>query len=103
LRDARVGDAPAAIPALSNPGEALVGLERVAAGSDEIDRGFEIAARERSIRRGCAHFVVKLVGQKWFADGAAKDMLGQDIQGAGARCGRVLRIFGHGIERGTAF
>ena len=45
LRDARMRDAPAAVLALPDFGEALIGLQRVAAGGDEIDRGVEIGAR----------------------------------------------------------
>ena len=44
LRDPRIGDAPAAVLALADAGEALVGFERIAAGGDEIDRGIEIGA-----------------------------------------------------------
>jgi hypothetical protein len=43
---ARMRDAPAAVLGLSDLGEALVGLQRVAAGRDEIDRGVEIGARQ---------------------------------------------------------
>ena len=103
LRDARMGDAPAAVLALPDFGEALVGLERIAAGGDEIDRGVEIGARERRIRRGGAHFGVKLVGQKRRADSAAEDVLRQNVERAGAQRRRVLRVLGHRVDGGAAF
>ena len=56
LRHARMGDAPAAVLALADFGEALIGFQRIAAGGDEIDRGVEIGAREPGVRRGGAHF-----------------------------------------------
>ena len=68
LRDARMRDAPAAVFALPDLGEALVGLQRVAAGGDEIDRGVEIRARERAIRRGARTSAIKLIGEKRRAD-----------------------------------
>ena len=46
LRDARMGDAPAAVLALPDLGEALIGLQRIAAGGDEIDHGVEIGAAQ---------------------------------------------------------
>ena len=44
LRDARMGDAPAAVLVLADLGEALVGFQRIAAGGDEIEHGVEIGA-----------------------------------------------------------
>ena len=103
LRDPRIGDAPAAVLALADAGEALVGFERIAAGGDEIDRGVEIGARERGIRRRRRHFGVKLVAQERRAAGAAEHVLGQHVERADARRRRVLRILGDGVERGAAF
>ena len=42
LRDVGVGDAPAPILAFADPGKAVIGFERVAAGGDEIDHGIEV-------------------------------------------------------------
>ena len=103
LRDARMGDAPAAVLALPDLGEALVGLERVAAGGDEIDRGVEIGARERRVRRGGAHLGVELVGKERLAAGAAEHVLRQHVERAGAQRRRVLRVLGDRVERGAAF
>ena len=63
LRDLRIGDAPAAVLVLPDLGEALIGLERVAAGGDEIDDGVEVGARQPRIGRGGAHLGVELVGR----------------------------------------
>ena len=49
-----IADAPEPILALADAGKALIGLERVAAGGDEIDDGVEIRARQPGIGRGLA-------------------------------------------------
>ena len=103
LRDARMGDAPAAVLALPDLGEALVGLQRVAAGGDEIDHGVEIGARERGIGRGGAHLAIELVGEERLAAGAAEHVLRQHVERAGAQRRRVLRVLGDRVERGAAF
>ena len=84
LRHPRVGDAPAAVLALTDAGEALVGFERIAAGGDEIDRGIEIRTRERGVRRRRCHLGVKLVAQERRAAGAAEHVLGQHVERADA-------------------
>ena len=96
-------DAPAAVVAAPDAGEALVGFQRIAAGGDEIDHGVEILARERRIGRGAAHLVVKLIAQKRLAAGAAEHVLRQHVERAGAQWRRVLRVVGDGVERGAAF
>ena len=98
-----MGDAPAAVFTLPDLGEALIGFERVTAGGDKIDRGVEIRARESGVRRGGAHLVVKLIGQKRLAAGAAENVLRQHVERAGARGRRVLRVLGDRVERGAAF
>ncbi len=98
-----MGDAPAPVPALPDFGEALIGLQRVAAGGDKIDRGVEIGARQRGVGRGSAHLVVEAVGEKGLAAGTAKDVLGEDVERAGAGLRGVLRIFRHRIDGGAAF
>jgi len=92
LRDPRVGDAPAAVLALADAGEAFVGFERIAAGGDKIDRGIEIGARERGVRRRRCHLGVKLITQERRAAGAAEHMLGEHVERADARGRRVLGI-----------
>ena len=107
LRHARMGDAPAAVFAksciLPDLGEALIGLERIAAGGDEIHRGIEIGARERGIGRGSAYFIVKFVGQERRADRAAENMLRQHIQSTGSQRRCVLRALGDRVDGGAAF
>ena len=103
LRDHRMGDAPAAVLALPDLGEALVGLQRVAAGRDEIERGVEIGARQVRIGRGGRHLGVELVGEERLAAGGAEHVLRQHVERAGARRRRVLRVLGDGVERGAAF
>ena len=99
-----MGDAPAAVLALSDLGEAFIGFQRVAAGGDEIDCGVEIGARKRGIRRGGAHFGVKLVARRnGSPHGAAENMLRQHVERTRAQRRRVLRIFGHRIDCGAAF
>ena len=103
LRHVGIGDAPAAVLALADAGEALIGLERIAAGGDEIDHGVEIGARERRVGRGRRHLGVKLVAEKRLAAGAAEHVLRQHVERADAQRRRVLRVLGDGVERGAAF
>ena len=103
LRHARMRDAPAAVLALPDLGEALIGFQRVAAGGDEIDRGVEIGARQPGIGRGGAHFGEELVGEERRAAGAAEDVLRQHVERAGAQRRRVLRVLRHRIDGGAAF
>ena len=98
-----MGDAPAAVLALPDLGEALVGFQRIAAGGDEIDRGVEIGAREPHIGRGGTHFGVKFVSEERRADRAAENMLRQHVERAGAQRRRVLRVLRHRVDGGTAF
>ena len=104
LRHARMGDAPAAGLVLPDLGEALVGLERVAAGGDEIDSRVEIAhargrhrARRRALRRRARR------RRNGSPTGAAENMLRQHVERAGAQRRRVLRVLGDGVDRGAAF
>ena len=52
LGDARMADAPQPVLGLADPGVALVGLQRIAAGGDEIDDAVEGLAVEVGIGRG---------------------------------------------------
>ena len=98
-----MGDAPAAVLALPDLGEALIGLERVTAGRNEIDRGVEVRTGEIGVRRSAAHLGIELVGEERLATGAAQHMLCQHVERADARGRRVLRLGGNGVERGGAF
>jgi hypothetical protein len=55
LRNHGMGHAPAAILALSDLGEALVGFERISPGGDEVENGVEVGARKPRIGRGASH------------------------------------------------
>ena len=103
LRHIGVRDAPAAVLALPDAGEALVGLERVAAGGDEIDHGIEIRPRQADIGRGGRHLGIKLIAEERLAASAAEHVLRQYVERADAKRRRVLRILGNGVERGAAF
>ncbi len=98
-----VGDAPAAVTAAADLGKALIGLQRIAAGGDEIEHGVEIRARKSGIGRGAPHLGIKLIGKERLAAGRAQHVLRQHVERAGARRRRVLRFVGDGAERGAAF
>ena len=85
LRHARIGDAPASVRPEADLGEALVALERIAAGGDEIDDRVEILARKPRIGCGGAHFRMQLVGAERLAAGAAEHMLGEHVERARAQ------------------
>ena len=99
----RIGDAPAPLLVLLDARKAFVGLQRIAAGGDEIDHVVEIGARQRRIGRGGPHLVIELVGEKRLAAGAAQHVLRQHVERAGAQRRRVLRILGDRIDRDAAF
>src|ERR1700674_5147495 len=84
LRNARMADAVASVLALTDLGETLVDLERIAAGGDEIDHRVEIRPGEAGKRRGHAHLLEQRVGPERLAAGAAQYMLRQYVEGAGA-------------------
>ena len=103
LRHIGMRNAPAAVLALANPGKAVIGLERIAAGGDEIDHRVELGAAERGVGRRRSHLGIKRVAVKRLAAGAAEDVLRENIEAAGARRRRILGIDGNGVERGAAF
>ena len=100
---ARIGDTPASRLVLLDTGETLVGFQRVAAGSDEIDHIIEIGSRKTRIGRGGQHFAIKLIGHEWLAAGPSKDVLRQHIQRAGAQRRGILGVFADGVDRNAAF
>ena len=99
----RVGDAPAAVLVLLDARETLIGFQRVAAGRDEIDDVVEIGSREAGIRRRCQHLLVKFVGEKRLAAGAAQHMLRQHVERAGPQRRGVLRVLRDRVDRDRAF
>src|SRR5262249_58840625 len=83
LRDNGMRDAPAAILALPDAGEALVGFERIAAGGDEIDHGVEIGAGQLRVGSGgCDPAGGFIRGERGRAR-AAKDKRAPHTEGAG--------------------
>ena len=99
----RIGDAPAAGLVLLDAGEALVGLQRIAAGGDEIDHVVEIGPGQAGIGRGRQHFAIEFIREKRLAAGAAEHVLRQHVERAGAQRRRILRILGDRIDRDAAF
>ncbi len=97
-----MADAPLAALVLADLGEALVGFERIAAGGDEIERGVEVGAGQVRVRRCGLYLGKHIVGIKRLAAGAAENMLRQNIERAGARRRRVLRIVGDRADCGLA-
>ncbi len=95
----RIGDAPAPGLVLLDAREALVGFQRVAAGGDEIDHVVEIGARQACIGGGGQHLGIELVGEKWLAAGAAKHVLRQHVQRAGAQRRGILRVLVDRVDR----
>src|SRR5207248_6372615 len=69
----RIGDTPASRLVLLDTGEALIGFQRVATGSDEIDHIIEIGSRKTRIGRGGQHFAIKLIGDEWLTARSPKD------------------------------
>ena len=98
-----MADAPAAVLGLPDLGEALVSLERVAAGRDEIDRGVEVGARQAGVRRRRLHLAIELIGDERLAAGRAEHMLRQHVERASAQRRRILRVIRHRADRGAAF
>src|SRR5581483_9253733 len=94
LRHARIGDAPASVLALADLGEALIGLERIAAAGYEIDGGIEISTRQVAVGRRSAHLREQLVAEERLAAGAPEHVLRQHIERASPQGRRVLRILG---------
>ena len=99
----RIGDAPAALLVLPDAGEALVALQRVAAGGDEIERVVEIGARQLRIGRRAQHFRIELIGEERRTAGAAEHMLRQHVERAGAQRRRILRVLGDRVDRDATF
>ena len=103
LRDAPIGDAPASVRHPPDPGEALIALERIAAGRDESERGVEIFPRQFRVRRGRAHLGEEVVGVERRGAGHAEDVLAEHVERAGAGRRRVLRALARGVDGGAAF
>ena len=102
LGDARVGDAPKAVRPKADLGEALIGLERVAAGGDERHDAVESGAVEPAIGICGGDFGKERVGRERRRTGHAENVLGENVEGAGADRGRILGAEIIGIQRRAA-
>jgi hypothetical protein len=103
LRHGRRRDAPQPILALPDPGEAIVALQRVAAGRNERDGARKHRLAEVAIGPGTGDLVKERLLVEWIADSAAQNMLAEHVKRAGARGGRVLRAGFGGFEGRLAF
>ena len=102
LRDIGIGNAPAPVFAFANAGKAVVGLERIAAGGDEIDHGVEVCARQCGVGGGSRHLGIEFVAEERLAAGAAEDVLREHVERTDAQWRRILRVLGDSVERGAA-
>ncbi len=93
---------PAPVPGLHDAAEAVVGLQRIAAGGDEIDHLLEVLPGQGRIGRGGARFVVEGQKVEGLATGHAHHVLGQDVERALADRVAVEAVFGHRLARGLA-
>ena len=103
LGDARIGYAPQPVLVQADAGIALVVLQRIAAGGDEIDDPIECRPIEIGIGRGRSHFLEQRIGMKRRAAGAAQHMLRQHVERAIDQRRRVLGAEIVGVERRPAF
>ncbi len=69
----------------------------------ELDGGVEFLTAQGRVRRRVGHFVVKIVGPERLRAGHAENVLGQHIERAGTRHGRVLHAGGSRHDGGPAF
>ncbi len=102
LRDAAVRHPPAAVLSLPDLGEALVGLKRVAAVGDEVQRRVERLPVKARIGGGIRDLVEEVRRREGLRASHAEDVLGQHVERAFARHRRVLHSRGGGHDRGTA-
>ncbi len=102
LGDARMGNAPEAILALSDLGEALVSLEGIAAGGDEIDDAIESGSIESAVGIRGGDLGIEAVRIEGRGTGHAEHVLGKHVESAGADGWRVLRAEIVGVEGGAA-
>ncbi len=102
LGDARMADAVASILAGSDLGKALVDLERVAAGCNEIHHGVKIRPRQAGERRRRSYFLEQFMRQERLAARTAQHVLRQHVERAGAQRRSILCAFGDRSDGGMA-
>ena len=97
-----MGDAPGAVIGAPDLGVALVDPQRVAAGRDEVDDRLEVFVREVGVGCRRADLLVEVGDRDRLRAGHAEHVLREDIEGADAGVGGVLRGLVHGVEGGAA-
>ncbi len=97
-----MGKAQTPLPGRLEPGIALVDLQRIAAGGDELDRAVELRARQIRIGGRRANLAIERIGRERGAAGGAQDMLGQHVERAGAMLHGVMIAGRRGVERRAA-
>ena len=93
----------AVLGVLRRRGVAVVALQRIAAGRDEIDHGVEIRARQRAIGRGRLHLRIQLVRVERRRARHAQHMLRQHVEPAVAQPLAVEFARHHRLARRFAF
>ena len=99
----RPGDAPHAAGLGHQPAEAVVGLERIAAGGDEIEDFLERLLLEAGVRRGRADFGEQLVLLERRGDRHRQDVLGEHVERAGAEDFGIELAVVDRVQRGAGF
>ncbi len=97
-----VADTPKSVEALHDPAVAVVGAQGVAAGGDVVDDLLEVLPGQVAVGAGADDLVVEIDQVERLGTRAAHDVLGQDIQGAGALGLAVERVLGDGLAGGLA-
>ena len=99
--DRGAGEAPAAGAVGDEPLEAVVGFQRIAAGGDEAEHLGEAVVAEAGVGRGGADFGEQLGLVDRAGAGEAEDMLGEDVDRAGAEDFGVELAGVDRVERGA--
>ena len=98
-----VAHTPAAVGALHDAAEAVVGLQGVAPGGDEIEHLVEVLPRQVGVGRRRQGLGIEVAGQEGVAAADAHDVLGEYVERAGALRIAVEGAFGHRLPGGLAF
>ena len=102
LGDLQVSNPPQPVRPLHDAAEAVVGLQRVAAGRDEIHDLLEVLPDQVPIGPGGTDLVVQGQQIERLGDRAAHDVLGQHVQCADPRRVAVQLVLGDGLARRLA-
>ena len=94
---------PQTVLALHDPPEAVIDLQRISTGGDEIDHLLEVLPRQVAIGAAGDQLVIQFQQVEGLGAGQAHDVLGQDIQGASPGRLAVEPVLGNGFPRRLAF